>query len=139
MQKGEDEQRQRQEDEEHEEHEEEYDLVLQDLDVWDDSLIIFNPTQPDERRSAEEEKEVEEEEEEQEEEKEPSTRLPIHHRRWRPSKRTRQAVGFMLRDRLFIHLIAMAFVSAVRPGRRLKSSLYLQAASPRILEEVFSP
>ena len=130
MQKGKDERQQRQGDEE---HEEEYALVLQDLDVWEDSLIIFNPPQPDGRRSSEEEKEEEGEEEE------PSTRLPIHHRRWRPSKRTRQAVGFLLRDRLFIHFIVMAFVSAARPGRRSKPSLYLQAASPRILEEVFSP
>jgi len=104
-------------------------VLLCDCDAWDDSLILFHP--PDEEGEAEDDPEADEGDE---------ARVKLF-RHWKPlRKRTRQAVGLILRDRLFLHIVAAAVtavVSIVR-SRPIRSSC-LQAASPRILEEVFSP
>jgi len=104
-------------------------VLLCDCDAWDDSLILLHP--PDEEGEAEDDPEADEGDE---------ARVKLF-RHWKPlRKRTRQAVGLILRDRLFLHIVAAAVtavVSIVR-SRPIRSSC-LQAASPRILEEVFSP
>lgn len=98
-------------------------VLLHDFDVWDDSLIMLSPPEPDEERLGAEKNDRGDEDEDVDQSE--------------PSERTRQAVRFILRGRLFLHVTAMAIVSFARPRR--KRSSYLQAASPRILKEIFSP
>ena len=126
----------------------ETDLPRGDSEVWawDDSLIIVNPPQLDEECSDKDEEEADEEDGEKVDEEgkdneevvEVPSMMELRHRRWKPSKRMIQTVGFILRDRLLLQVIVMGVVTFAMPGKRKKSA-YLQTASPRILVEVFSP
>lgn len=105
------------------------------VDMWDDSLVVFN--QPGEDSVAQEEIKSDQ----QELDEHPEVPIPKSRHRSKTSRRLENAVSFALRDRLFLQLVAMAVFALVRPGkgRRPGRSKYLQAASPRILREVFAP